>query len=94
MCHSEQVSIVNASKNLPRVQSETSLTEGTPELEPVLAALRLLGQVRYSRDPRLGGSEGSGSPVGYSAKQKATRTSHPKQAVRPLQGNNASIEDA
>ena len=30
------------------------MTEGTPELEPVLAALRLLGQVRYSRDPRLG----------------------------------------
>ena len=38
------------------------MTEGTPGLEPVvctglepvLAALRLLGQVRYSRDPRLG----------------------------------------
>ena len=59
---SEQVSIANASKNLSRVQSETSMTEGTlglepgvcTGLEPGLAALRLLGQVRYSRDPRLG----------------------------------------
>jgi len=29
------------------------------------------------------GSEGNGSPVGYSAKQKVTRTSHPKGRAEP-----------
>ncbi|MBQ6288436.1 MAG: hypothetical protein IJK71_04225 [Clostridia bacterium] len=40
------------------------------------------------------GSEGSSSPVGYPAKQEATRTSQPKQAIRPLQGSSVTIEVA
>ena len=40
------------------------------------------------------GSEGSGAPVGHLLKAKATRTSQPKQTVRPPQGSNVSIEVA
>lgn len=40
------------------------------------------------------GSEGSGAPVGHSPKEKATRTSQPKQAAAPHQGDDAPIEAA
>ena len=41
-----------------------------------------------------GGSEGSGSPVGYPAKQEATRTSQPKRAASALQARAVTIEVA
>ena len=43
---------------------------------------------------KYAGSEGSGAPVGHSPQEKATRTSQPKQAAAPLQGDDAPIEDA
>ena len=51
-------------------------------------------RIQPRRECDCWGSEGSGATVWHLPKAKATRTSHPKQAVRPFQGSNALIEDA